>query len=449
MASSRKSQSSDLVAVVRGVLAPRVARGARVVLGFSGGVDSTALLDALVALAPGVGFSLAALHVHHGISPKADDWAAHCVRVARRYGVPIAVERVDIAPFRRLGLEGAARAARYGIYARAPADFVLLAHHCDDQAETLLVQLVRGTGLAGLAGMPAIAPGAAGQPEILRPLLELTRLEIEAYAAERRLDWIEDESNADPARRRSFVRHRVMPALRELRADAAPALARSAGHVAEAMRLAEDLARIDEAAALDAGRLTVAGLAQLAEPRARNLLRFHLAQRSVPLPESRALAEMLRQLVTARGDRNVEFRLGAFCVRRYRGVLWIDKEAAATAPGALDIPWSGGEALHLPTLSGTLRVGAYEGEGIAASASVRGLRVRTRRGGERLRLHERSPRRALKDLLQESGVPPWRRGRLPLVFCGDDLAWAPGVGTAWEFRARPGEAGLLPHWEPA
>jgi tRNA(Ile)-lysidine synthase len=212
--------------------------------------------------------------------------------------------------------------------------------------------------------------------------------------------------------------------------------------------LVEDLARIDEAAALVGGRLAVTGLARLAEPRARNLLRFHLAQRGVPVPESRALAEMLRQLLTARTDGHVEFRLGEWRLRRYRGQLWVER-GGPTRSAAVDVPWSGEEALYLSPLSGTLRFGACAGKGLATRAMGTGVRVRTRRGGERLRLHEGGPRRALKDLFQELGVPPWQRGRLPLVFCGEELAWAPGVGTAWEFRARPGEPGLRPVWDPA
>jgi tRNA(Ile)-lysidine synthase len=157
---------------------------------------------------------------------------------------------------------------------------------------------------------------------------------------------------------------------------------------------------------------------------------------------------MLRQLLTARADGRVELRIGEWRVRRYRGALWVDRNGSGT-PAAVDMPWSGEPALRLPALSGTLRFGACTGDGLAAGNLRDGVRVRTRRGGERIRLREQGPRRALKDLLQESGVPPWQRGRLPLVFCGDELAWVPGIGPAWEFRARPGEAGLRPVWEPA
>lgn len=156
---------------------------------------------------------------------------------------------------------------------------------------------------------------------------------------------------------------------------------------------------------------------------------------------------MLRQLLEARKDGRLEFRLGAWRLRRYRGEIWIDR-ARATPRTPLDVPWTGEAALDLPALSGTLRFGACSGAGLSARVIGEGVRVRARQGGERLRLHESGPRRALKDLFQEAGVPPWRREELPLVFAGDTLAWVPGVGMAWEFRAGPDEAGFQPVWEP-
>jgi tRNA(Ile)-lysidine synthase len=183
----------------------------------------------------------------------------------------------------------------------------------------------------------------------------------------------------------------------------------------------------------------------LPEPRARSLLRFHLGRRGVPIPESRELAEMLRQLLTARPDARLEFRFGVWRVRRYRGALWIESERA-TMPAATDVPWAGEPALELPSLGGTLRFEACTGDGLAARLLREGVRVRDRRGGERLRLHEGGPSRALKNLFQETGIPPWRRAGLPLVFCGDALAWVPGIGPAWDFRARPGEPAYRPVW---
>ncbi|MCX7892276.1 MAG: tRNA lysidine(34) synthetase TilS [Burkholderiales bacterium] len=449
MASSRKSPSSDLVGAVRAALAPRVARGASVALGLSGGVDSVALLDALATLAPELGFALSCVHVHHGLSPNADAWAAACERLACAYAVPLAVERVDIAPYRSLGVEGAARAARYAAFARQRADFLALAHHRDDQAETVLVQLVRGTGVAGLAGMPAAGPlpGHPQGPKVIRPLLSVARAAIEAHARARGLAWVEDESNADLARARSFVRRRVMPALAELRPDVAAALARSAAHAAEAADLLDALARSDEAASLVEGRLAAGALAALPEPRARNLLRFHLAARGVPVPDARALAEMLRQVVTAKPGAGVEFRLGGFRVRRHRGTLWV--EAEAPHGEAAERLWRGEPTLALASPRGILRFEACEGAGLAAHLAGEGIRVGLRRGGERLRLRQDGPRRALKDLLREAGIPPWERSRLPLLFRGEALAWVPGLGGDWSVRARPGEPGLLPVWQSA
>ena len=255
-------------------LLEHVPNGARVILGLSGGVDSVAALDLLARLAPGHPFTLSCLHVNHGLSPNAGRWARFARATARRYELRCSVRAVDLAPYRKLGVEGAARAARYAAFARADADFVVLAQHRDDQAETVLLQLLRGAGLPGLAAMPVVRDQSAGDaPRLLRPLLDATRAEIEAYARERRLEWIEDETNADERRARNRLRRSVMPLLRGLNPEAVANLARSAAHIAEAEALAQALAEIDARDAIKDGRLRVASLARLARPRAKNLLR--------------------------------------------------------------------------------------------------------------------------------------------------------------------------------
>lgn len=473
MGSSRKRRSSNLAPRIQAALAPHVIPGARLTLGLSGGVDSVVLLDLLATLAGPLDFRLACLHVHHGISRNADAWAEAALAAAARYAVPCVVERVDIVPFRHLGLEGAARLARYRAFERAGADLIALAHQRDDQAETLLVQLLRGTGVAGMAAMPILrdpGSGIAGQggrseawsgigsrgPEqgerrvlrIVRPMLEVRRGEILAHAREHALAWVEDESNADLARTRNHLRHRVMPVLSEVRPGATAAIARAAAHFGEAASLLEDLARIDAAACTHEGHLVVGKLATLTEPRARNLLRFHLAECGIAPPDARKLAEILRQLLWARGDASLEFALGEWCLRRYDGRVWIER-AVRELPSWLRMRWTGERLLPVPALGGTLRFEPGVGDGVAAAALACDVEIRIRGGGERLRLHERGPRRALKDLFQEARVPPWLRSRLPLVHCDGELAWVPGLGADWRFRARPGEAGVRISWDVA
>src|SRR5215831_19561698 len=213
MGNSRKPSSSDLPERVAATLAPAISPGAHLVLGLSGGVDSVALLVALAELAPGLRFSLRTVHVNHGISPNAASWAAFCSGLCARLAIPLQLEAVDIAPFRDLGLEAAARKARYEAFSRIDADFLVLAQHRDDQAETLLLRLLRGAGLRGLSAMAPLRAHAGTRARLMRPLLDVPRAEIEAYARDLGVKWIEDESNADTVRARNFLRHEVLPLL--------------------------------------------------------------------------------------------------------------------------------------------------------------------------------------------------------------------------------------------
>jgi tRNA(Ile)-lysidine synthase len=449
MDDSRKRSRSDLAAAVRAGIGPHLSPGARLTLALSGGLDSIVLLDLLAPLAAPLDFRLDALHVHHGLSPAADAWAAHAVAAAAHHGVPCAVERVDLGPYRALGVEGAARAARYAAYARTGSDLVALAHHRDDQAETLLVQLVRGGGVAGLAGMPMARALRGGSPTILRPLLGARRAALLAHARARGLDWVEDESNADPLRTRSFIRQRIMPVLEQLRPGVVEALARSAAHAAEAAELADALAHLDAATCMRAGRLEVAPLLALPAVRARNVLRYHVAADFGAAVERAALEELLRQLRSARPDAAIAVALGAVTARRYGGELWIEPQAHPSPPSpAFRAVWTGEPCWPLPALGGCLRFEAARGEGLAAAALEAGVEVRVRAGGERLRLRLDGPRRALKDLLQEARVPPWERGRLPLVYCGGELAWAARVGADARFAASGTQPGYLLQWQP-
>ena len=422
--------------------------GARVTLGLSGGVDSVAALDLLARLAPGHPFTLSCLHVNHGISPNAGRWARFARATARRYGLRCAVRAVELAPYRKLGLEGAARAARYAAFARADADFVVLAQHRDDQAETVLLQLLRGAGLPGLAAMPVIRDQSAGDaPRLLRPLLDATRAEIEAYARQQRLEWIEDETNADERRPRNRLRRRVMPLLRELNPDAAASLARSAAHIAEAEALLQALAEIDARDATKDGRLRVTSLARLTRPRAKNVLRWLLSAAGGRAPDSAQLDEVLRQLLTARGDGVVRVVVEDREVRRFRGAVWVVARRGELRRDWRS-RWNGRRTWPLPELGGVLRFEPAASAGISAAALARGpVEVRVRAGGERFQPDARRPRRTLKHLLQEAGVPPWEREGLPLVYCGGALAFVPGIGVAAALQAGPRERGVVLSWQ--
>jgi tRNA(Ile)-lysidine synthase len=450
MASSRKYRSSDLAARVGGELRRHVPAGARLTLALSGGVDSIVLLDLLAALAGSHPFTLDCLHVNHGLSPNAAAWARFARAAARRYGLRCTVRKADLTPHRALGPEGAARAARYALFASAGSDFVALAQHADDQAETVLLQLVRGAGVAGLAAMPAVRvqrPGGRRHaPRLLRPLLGVSRSEIERYAQGRALDWVEDESNRDVRLARNLVRHHVLPLLREVNPAATANLARSAGLLAEAHELMQTLGAADAAAATRTGHLDVAALGALSRARAKNVLRWTLARAGLAVPDSAMLEEMLAQLVGARRDASVRFTLDGGEVRRFRGAVRV-VPALGPVPARFRSAWPGRLRWPLPELGGELRLKPTVGRGLAAAALDAGdVEVRIRRGGERFRPDAARPRRELKTLLQESGIPPWERERLPLLYCGGRLAWVPGIGIEAGLRARPGERGIEPAW---
>ncbi len=444
-----------LGAVRAGLRAAGVARDkspcpVRVAVALSGGRDSMALLDALATLAPELGLALSALHVHHGLSANADAWASFCAGECAKRRVPLAVRRVEIRRAAGESLEALARAARYAAYAAVDADVLALAHHADDQAETLLLQLLRGAGPHGLAAMPAFRASREG-PALLRPFLALPRAAIDAYAAARGLAWVDDESNANTGVKRNFIRHDVAPRLAAAFPGYPATLVRAAAHQAEAGRLIDELALHDaqDAIADDAvagatlGRAALIALAARAPHRARNLLRWFLRRHELAAPSTARLAAMLDQLVRAAPDARVRLAHAGAEIGLHRGRIVV--HAPAVAPFA--VAWRGEELLALP--HGTLEFAPCVGAGVEREALDSGtVTIRPRAGGERIRLAVDRPRRALKGLLQDAGMPPWQRAALPLVFCGDALAAVPGIGVDAAFQTGAGRPGCSVLWHP-
>jgi len=371
-----------------------------VAVALSGGIDSVALLHQLRGRGP-----VSAIHVHHGLSPNADAWAAFCRRLCKRLGVPLVVRKVKVEK-RGEGLEAAARKARYEVFRKIPASAIALAHNLDDQAETVLLNLLRGAGRRGAAGMPREAK-LRGKT-LWRPLLGVSRKEIEAYAREHRLQWIEDESNANEALTRNFVRRQVGPLLDQRFPAWKQSLARAARHFSRR------------------------------EAGAQDLLRKFLQAKGLRAPSEAKLVEMLKQL-TSRGSKTLIEHEGAR-FRVYRGTLVQDQSVGSFTP----ISWRGERKLAIPELGGELRFRRARGKGIAADAKP--LQIRVRKGGERLQPHPGRPRRTLKNLFQEAGVPPWERDRLPLLARGDDVVWVPGLGVDVKYQAPKNASGILPEW---
>ncbi len=443
-AGSSPDETAALIDPVFACLQRHLSAGGHLVAGYSGGLDSTVLLHLLADLRARGGFSLAAVHVHHGLSPHADDWARHCERVCGDLEVPMQVARVEVRR-RGEGLEAAARAARYAVFADIDADAVALAHHRDDQAETVLAQLLRGGGAKGLAAMPECRRLAAAGPLLLRPLLQAPRARIAAWAHAHRLLWVEDESNLHTHLVRNLLRHQVLPLLETRFAASGATLARAADRFAETAALLDELADLDAGAALSREGLSIAALAALSPARARNLLRRRLELAGAEL-HADSLREGLRQLLQARRDAQVVVDFGAVSLRRHRGVACIVAATPARPVAAL-WPWRGEALLELGDAGG-LRFTPAHGAGVRLEPGP--VTVRLRRGGEHLRPDANRPRRSLKNLLREAGIPSWRRQRLPLVYVGERLAWAAEIGADSEFVAASGEPGwLISPWSPA
>jgi len=401
MAASRKLPNVDPV------LAPM--RGKRVAVGLSGGLDSVVLLHLLHGLRPKLGYKLSAIHVNHGLSPNAGEWQRFCSSLCLELGIPLSTVKVKVKK-QRHGLEAAARAARRAAFLKLKVDAIAVAHHLDDQAETVLFNLLRGTGLDGASGMPAV--GKLGGKRLLRPLLHVPRSAIRDYAAEHRLAWIEDEFNNDESLTRNFLRRRVGPLLESRFPRWRESLARAARHFA--------------GAELDASRL----------------LRAYLKGKGLRAPSEAKLVEMLKQL----GSSSASILHDGVLFRRYRNKVFLEKERAKSPfkPCA----WKGESRLQL--LDGELRFKRVRGKGIDSRLLKKNsFQVRLRSGGERLRIDARRPSRTLKNLFQEAGVPPWERERMPLIFCGDDLVWAPGLGVDAKYLSAGRAPGLVPDWQPS
>jgi tRNA(Ile)-lysidine synthase len=449
MASSRKSNLADTVAAR---LAPLLSRRSHILVGLSGGMDSVVLLHLLHSLAPRFDWRLSALHVHHGISPNADAWADFCRELCSRLNVPLVVERVDIFPLRNEhGIEAAARKLRHAAFARQACDFVALAHHADDQVETLLLQMLRGAGIKGAAAMPVLSlskwpvlssvEGAAAQT--LRPLLDISRATLLEYAQQHALHWVEDESNADDAYPRNFLRHRLLPVLEERFPAYRETLTRSARHFAEADALLDELAQLDGAHAIADGALRLDVLRTLSRQRAGNLLRYFMQAQGAFMPQSVQLKEMLQQLLAAREDAAVCIEFGAWQLRRFQNRAYVLRDLG-TFDSHLILPWSGEAELAWPALNQTLKFGHVQGKGIDLEKLQQApVTLRLRSGGEALRPHPKAATRSLKNLLQEHGIPPWRRERLPLLFCGDELVSVVGVAVSAKYQAAQNVLGLL------
>ena len=420
-------------------------------IGFSGGMDSTVLLHALASLKNTLSAPVHVIHVDHGLSPHATEWSRHCEAFCRKLGLPFELRRVDARPEKGESPEAAARRVRYATIKRLieTGDMLLTAHHQDDQAETVLLQLLRGAGPHGLAAMPRYC--TFGDGWLGRPLLAFSRSELADYARSQKLEWIDDPSNFDTGLERNFLRHELLPGLRQRKGEIGAVLARSAEHFAEAAMLldtlaAQDLATIDGD---DAASLPVTALCEMEPPRLHNLLRYWFRRRGMPIPDSNRLRRIVDEVLHAAEDGQPLVEWPGAEVRRYRERLYAMPPLPAE-PVSTQLDWGGGDALTLPEGLGRLQVQETIGNGIRSELWRQGtVSVRFREGGERCVPAGRGHHHLLKKLFQEAGIPPWWRNRWPLLFIDEQLAAVPGIFVCEPFVAGPYDSGIALQWSRA
>jgi tRNA(Ile)-lysidine synthase len=444
MAASRKPlPNKSVVDVVADFLGRLVPPHARLTLALSGGLDSVVLFHALLTLRTRHPFDLRAVHIHHGLSTNAEEWTRFCEQLCAVHSVALTVHRVTIARDDPAGLEAAARRERRHIFAAVDADFLLTAHHQNDQAETLLLQLLRGAGPKGLAAMAEMQSHPGWQAAHLRPLLNVSRAELWRYAQTHNLAWVEDESNLDSRYRRNALRQQILPLLVAHFPGASATLARGAALQAETAELLDDLARLDAQTAIDGDRLDCAVLAALSVPRSRNLLRHFIGQRGWTMPSARRLNEALHQLLDARQDARVSVNLGEGELHRFRGGAYLIPARAPVVQ--TPVVWQGESVLELGAVGVRVTFTPTVGSGLKRVLFDAGrVELRLREGSERIRIAPGGPHRKLKNLLQESAVLPWERDRLPLLLFNGELIWAAGIGFDVDYLAEAGEPGLVP-----
>jgi tRNA(Ile)-lysidine synthase len=420
-------QADELTAALRATLERWAGWQAppRVTVAFSGGLDSTVLLAALCRLA--LPWPVRAAHVDHGLHAQSAEWSAHCARVAAAHGIEFSAVRVAVDRTAGVGLEGAARDVRYRALAEllVPGEWLLTAHHGDDQLETLLLRTLRGTGVRGLRGIIPFGPFGLGS--LGRPLLDFTRAQLHAQALAWSSSWIEDPSNREPRQDRNYLRLHVLPALLGRWPDAAQRAVRLAEQMGDAERLLDAVAAEDARPLVASWHVPHAVLAALEPARQRNLLRYALRAVGLAVPGARKLEELRTALLEAHPASHATVRWPGGEGRVFRAALYL---GAPLRPGS-----PADHAVHLPLAGGWMgpegRVEwapALDGHGVPESWLAEGLTLRFRAGGERLQPRGRQHHHSLKDLYQQSGVVPWMRGRVPLLYRGTTLV---AVGDLW------------------
>lgn len=412
-------------------------------IALSGGCDSMVLLHTLKQLETELNLVLSATYINHGFSENAHQWQEFCASSCDELDIPFAAKSINVEKISELGIEGAARELRYQALASISLGVVTTAHHQNDQAETFILQLIRGAGLKGLAGMPEFDPSN----NIWRPLLRVQRDDIEVFAKQMHIKYIEDESNKDVRFDRNFIRRDILPALYERFPHASKTIARSANLIAEGLHLHQSIAEEDSQKYFSKNftRLNLGMMQDLGHERVTNLIRWWLEKNGHKMPSLKVMQQIIKQLETIKKDAQIDIQLSKeISVRAYKNELWLvpiqkDKES-------FEVYWQGQEEIILPDAS-TLIFKKQKGEGLSIKKlGDRLIRIQNRQGGERFKPFHNQPTRTLKYLLQKSELPPWERDVIPLLFIEDHLVAVPSFGIDHDYKANQHEDAYQIQW---
>ena len=428
MASSRKSQQS-----------PKL--GKRIAVALSGGLDSVVLLDTVCKTqAKNSPAEIFVFHIHHGLQKQADEWLVFCEKLAKKYKAHFDFRLLHLTGVEQGNIEARARAGRYEALADLCVEYgiddLLLAHHQNDQAETVLLQLLRGAGVAGVAGMPSKRELhiKEGKITLWRPLLNQSKKDLEAYAKNHRLKWIEDPSNLDPRYRRNAIRKTIIPALEKIQPEAIANLARSAGLLGEAQTLLDRLAIQDGRAILLKDEIQVKKLQELAKkdfPAANNVLRYWLKVNGLAMPSQERLTSWWRDLESVKAGAQLEWAHDEKTIRLWRGILQIEKIKA-------------GEWVF-KTISSTSKTPGLPSQLVKKAQKEGLITQKERAGSEKIQIKANTPRKTLKNLFQEGDIPPWQR-QAPLLYINGDLVAVAGLGLSYPHLVHSGPR-VRPEWQ--
>jgi len=414
-----------------------------VLLGLSGGLDSCVLLHLLAQMQTQLHFKLKAIHIHHGLSSSADGWLDFCKEKCKLLDIEFYDVKVKINNKSTLGIEGEARKLRYEAIKKKQKGIVALGHHQNDQAETLMLQLLRGSGLRGLAAMPEFDE----KRKFWRPMLNIKRELIEKYASENNIEYIEDESNEDINFDRNFIRKKVLPLIESRYPASIETISRSASNISEGHHLNESLALDDSKSVMsdDGSYLLINNLKKLPKVRAINLVRWWLSFNNLLMLSKKNIDELYKQMLFIKKDTALNLKVSdEVSIRAYKNKLLIANLNINSS--VFDLKWSGQEELHLPNKT-KLQFKKIEEGGLSLSKlGVKTLSVKSRVGGEKLKPFSDQPSRSLKYLFQTADIPIWERGQIPLIFANNELVAVPNLAVHYKYQSSIGEVGYQINW---